>query len=196
MRFLFLLFVISSCSHDNHKNTLIESETNTCVEIFEKASKKRGVEVASTLKQGAGYFTSYTLAGIGYTGDVILFTAGGIVTPVAVCSPLYPLVTAGSSNGGKAIELIFRCWIYVGAKVYGNINKALGGLMGANIYKATEDFRCPDLDWIEKALKKVAKCHKKNDDMRSYRLQMKAIKENNLKNQYCKPRSINDFVNS
>lgn len=180
---LSILFIIS-CSSPK-KDLAKVSVSNECDKIFKKESDKRGVDVLESISQGAGVFTSYTLSGIGYTGDLVMFSVGGVITPAAVCSPLYPLAQHGSGNG---LKVIFRCWLYIGDKVYGNVNEALGGLLGANIYQATEDMRCPDLKWIEKSLKKVAQCHKDKGDLIAFERQLEVINDKELKKRFCNPK--------
>jgi hypothetical protein len=151
-----LLFI--ACTH--HRETGEELVVGgQCENEFYKTSLSQNEviwrNVSGTGKVGA----SYLITGLSYSTDFLVSFTGGVVSGVAMCSPLIALdmlATASSTNrpqssGGVSSHCIGRYGVELG--------KSLSPELGPRSKMATQKWRCPDLDSLAEGLIRVSTCY-------------------------------------
>ena len=167
--------IILSCTSID-KNSVIKSQKHNCSDIFEERAKAENYKIHKKIVEGASHLVSYTFSGVGFMADSIVFLSTGVASPVVICSPLYPI----AGRAARGLEVIIRCWAYIGGEVYGAVSKFLGGSLGKKVYKSTQKMRCPDVKWFKETLNEIAVCYKNNGDLDKYKSQLKVINTNSL----------------
>lgn len=152
----FFVFTLVGCSRSEQRKLVIDEEViPACKKVFEKSLNDRNLQFHLDMKNGLSHSLSYTVTGLGYLGDTVLFATNGILMPIITCAPLSPV----ASRAARGAELMIRCWIHVSHFTYTSFKKELGGSFGKQVYKSTEPLRCPDLEWLITAVRKTANCY-------------------------------------
>ena len=120
-----------------------------CEEALENIPEREGkIKFLGKVDRATGTALSYAATGAGYTADVVVTVVGGAVVFVALCGPLIA-AQALSSNGQVGGSV---------ACLPGDLTGLGSPQMGKEIYKTTQELRCPDLTALSKSVRRVASC--------------------------------------
>lgn len=163
MKYITKLLVISSfalqitCAHKpkSYQESLKAGKCETSLEQL--AAENKDIHLVGQVKQVAGTTVSYTATGLAYVGDVVLTVVGGAVIFAALCGPMLAVsvtaAAAGSHNGSPLTCLP------------GDLSKISVPKMGSSTYKATKEWRCPDLSHVSHGMRQVSGCFADRKDL-------------------------------
>ncbi len=153
MKFIIILFLAISCStineEDKFKNKLNNQECEKAL-IYNTPSSE--MKFLKKTQKGVGTLASYTVTGLGYTGDLIAIFGGGIVVGVLACTPFLAIEAAAKSNG----YISGQCFSKFGVPIMEDSAKLN---LGKKTFENTKSWRCENWDKISQGMRKVAKCH-------------------------------------
>lgn len=176
MRLLVLLISIISCSHKEREEyylvTPANLQPNSCLKHLESSKRDSITQLYEVTKEGLGKGTSYLLTGFGYATEVTIYIVAGIGAGITICSPLILAEATVNGTGRVSGECV--------AKVGGEAVKSLPSNIGEDTYHATRLLRCPEVDYISSALRKVARCYRKKDQTKKYKEQVRALEKDSL----------------
>lgn len=173
--FYILLSILLSCSHTQPEKRYLPQhkiEKGSCLEKLNTIEQSRLKQTYNVMAQGAGTGASYVLTGAGYTADAAIIVVGGIGVGAIACSPII-LLEASLNGSGDASG---RCIGNVMDKVFESKQPDMGG----SAYKKTKKWRCPKVDHISKALRKVASCYKQKGELQLAKEQLYRINNDRL----------------
>jgi hypothetical protein len=151
MKYLILIFLFSCTSYKDLKDRHLLK--GSCENEFAKADLPAGQQIWLNTKEATQTSASYLITGLGYSSDFLVSFTSGVVSSLAVCSPLIAIELAGNSNGNAS----GHCVGEVGVAVYDAVSMELG----SKSKKSTERWRCPDLEPVADGLLQVASCYEK-----------------------------------
>lgn len=173
---IIIILGLTSCSSGRLKIddlTIDDVEDSDCMSEYHVPGEHELEKIARITKQGVGTSASYLLSGMGYAGEVILYTAGTLVVGIAICSPIIVIEGASKSNGNISSECIGKVSGEVGISV--DSKQSLGN----EIFRETEPWRCDDVDHITKGLRKVTECMAKKGNIEGAKSQLQALLKDN-----------------
>lgn len=145
----FLVF-ISACTTSEKFEKHIASEN--CEEALREAPhNKNDFKLISESQYAAGTVLSYSVTGTAYAADVLVFLSTEVVLSIMICSPIILIDGSLHANG----NISGHCINSVSKDLDTNPN------LGSKTYEATKPFRCPRVDTISQAVRKVASCYVK-----------------------------------
>ena len=144
--FLACIIILSSCS-STPDLTVVDTPTNSCMEELEKRGfvKRSGDKIL----QGTKTTASYILTGVGYTGDLLLYTTGGLLFGAGVCLPIAVAGDNGFNNCFNAFTISAREEMKLPD-------------LGKRAYENTVKWRCPEVNYLSRGIRAVSECHLKN----------------------------------
>lgn len=168
---LFCSLLIIGCSHKETENQyLVPSavEASSCLAQLQSAKRETTYKVFDVVKNGVETGASYVLTGAGYTADFVVVLIGGVGAGVIICSPIIAL-EGGLAGGGHA-----------SGECIGGVASSIGSYfpedgLGKSLYQGTEELRCPEIDYISKALRRVFQCYQDRGQIEKARLQAKKL---------------------
>ena len=151
----FLIF-ISSCTSSKEFNDQIQ--VDNCEEALRQAPHKQNdFRLISETQKAAGTLLSYSATGAAYTADILLYVTGSAMINIVVCSPFYIMDSALGANNELAKSCQGEALDYNWKNSYGK-----------NTFSATKSLRCPRVDTISQAIRKVAGCYLKKGGSENY----------------------------
>jgi len=142
-----------ACAHQVDPKLAQFVDTGQCENgsqyLFQKGDRP---PVRSRVSQVILLPLSYVAIGLGYTTNVVLVLAGGVVVGAVVCSPLIALDVASSGDGRMSGECVSEV---AGAVISEESLTALGDA----IYDGTKKWRCADLTPLSREIRAVARCY-------------------------------------
>lgn len=143
--FLFLSSCTTSKQFESHINA------NNCDEALREAPQnKNDFRLVSETQYAAGSILSYSVTGAAYTADVVIYMSTTALIGIAVC---FPAIIVDNSLGGAG-KITNEC--------YSDVTKDLEfSHYGRTTYEATKPLRCPRVDTLSQAVRKVASCYVK-----------------------------------
>lgn len=171
-----ILFSIIGCSltcscMTKHSEMSSLAASERCEEALDAMTQVNSQESTNqSVKQVGGTVASYTTTVMGYSADVLLGIAGGVVIGVTICSPALAIDVAsgGSSN-------------LTGSCIGGVAQELPAPQTGKKTYEATQEWRQKDLSKISANLRSIASCYERRnrgDDMRKSLKQLETVTEN------------------
>ena len=170
--FLTLIFILTSCSSSRLKIddlTIDDVEDSDCMSEYHVPGEHELEKIARITKQGVGTSASYLLSGVGYAGEVLVYTSGGLIFGVALCSPIMVVEGVTRSQAGFTGECISK----VGGSIMEQGFDSKG--VGNDIFQETATWRCEDVDHITKGLRKVTECMAKKGNTEGAKSQLQAL---------------------
>lgn len=95
---------------------------------------------------------SYAVTGGGYTADVVIVVGGVGLILVALCAP------ALLAHGGQCLPWPATGTTSSSSKSKDSNSVLEGPNLGGKVFKATADWRCPDVSPLAKSFRRVAEC--------------------------------------
>ena len=166
-----ILILFFSCANDP-KKTIVKTQNNNCMQKINSDERTFVQKALDVSEENFGTGASYLLTGAGYTSDVIISVVGGVGASIIICSPIITLEAIAKSNG----EASGRCIGHMS----GEIIKAFPNSIGKTTYESTASWRCPEVDYISKSLRKVASCYQSQQQKDKAYSQLQAILEDPL----------------
>lgn len=173
--FFCIIILLVSCAHNDPEKTYLKPSTlekDSCLEVLKKSKRDPATKVFDETKEGIGTGVSYLLTGAGYATDFVFIVVGGIAVGITICSPLIALEAGHNGSGNASGECI--------GKVTGTYIEHFPFNLGHSTYKNTEKMRCPEVDHISKALRKVAACYTKKKSFQKAKQQLDFIKDDRV----------------
>lgn len=155
MKYILLAFLLSCTSYKTiQKDHLIQG---SCEKEFSKTELGSGQVLWLNSKEATQTSVSYLVSGLGYSTDFIVGFSSGLITTLAVCSPL--IAAEMASNHSTAPS--GTCTGRYGTMAYHAVNPKLG----PKTYEKTSKWRCPDLDAVTDGLMSVSSCYEKRGEV-------------------------------
>jgi hypothetical protein len=179
--FILVLSVGFTASCSSRKKLLDEHIVNgSCDEKFKAVELESGQSLWANIQEASGNSASYMITGLGYSTDVIVTFAGGVVGTVTVCSPLLLADSLAKANG----SLAQGCVESVSPQIFKKINPKLGD----KAFATTANWRCPNVDSIGQALVEVAKCYQEKGEISKSKEQVEEIRSSYVFNLCLSPK--------
>lgn len=171
---LILSFVLcSGCTHTNAEKRFSKryhfDQEESCMNPLKNLERPTAYKVLDDSKQALGTGLSYIVTGASYTSEFIIGIGAGLGLGVIVCSPLMAAEVAMQSSFNASAQCVGQ----IGGHIYQILPKGIGEAT----YKATEGLRCPEVDHISLAMRKVATCYHSQNQSQKAKEQLAILRE-------------------
>lgn len=166
MKFLAVLLLLAACASSSENKFSVYLGRKQCEEAALHLPNFSVRKATSNVKSVAGTGASYILSGTAYGVDIVYYLSGGVLFPLAICSPLIM-----ANDNGKGLS---GCFDIVStsmdiADVFPESN------MGKKTYESTKNWRCPDLSFAVSDMIKISDCHVSKGETDKAVSQLKSI---------------------
>lgn len=161
LKLFLLVSILASCASSPQKKFDQALTQDKCEEAVEYLpSSKQSLLDATQVT--AGSIASYTLSGLAYGADATLYVVGGLVVPATICSPVILVEAYAGSTGQASIECFGRV---LGSSIVKDLSPK--EMLGKQVYKGTESWRCADFSDFSSSLREVVSCYEKREELES-----------------------------
>ena len=161
MKIIILILTLFSLSCSTSKKFEDNINTENCDDALkESPQNNKDFRFVSETQEAAGNVFSYTAAGAGYTADILITVSTNMVVGIAVCSPLRRALNGEGNFPGECVR---------------DLHIPISTKLGPAAFEATEPLRCPRVDTISQAIRRVAQCFVKKGDSESYNKALQSL---------------------
>lgn len=172
---LILLILLLSCTRERPKLDDIDFTNlseDDCFSSYTEAKENSEQKIYRISKSTLGHGASYFVTGLGFVGDLAIYTVAGIGVGFVICTPAFVVDSAFNGDGNFSGE----CLGHMTSEI---IESGLStASLGKEAYHRSKKWRCDDYNHIANGLKEVAACYQANGEFEKAKKQVKAIKEN------------------
>lgn len=166
MKLIGVLLLLTACATSPEKKFSGYLESKQCEEAALHLPNFSARKATSNAKSVVGTGASYIVTGTAYGVDVVYYLTGGILFPLAICSPLLMANDHGKGMSG--------CFDIVSTSM--DITDAFPeSKLGKKTYDSTQGWRCPDLSFAVKDMAKISDCYVARNEPDKATAQLKSI---------------------
>lgn len=174
-----LLIIVSfvSCTRERPKLDDIhftKIADDDCFNSYTESKENNEQMVHRISKSTLGHSASYFVTGLGYMGDLVIYTIAGVGVGFVICTPAFIIDSAFNGDGNFSGECVGRMTSEV---VIAGLSTAS---LGREAYHKSKKWRCDDYRHIAEGLREVASCYKSKGEIDKAKMQLEAIRENKI----------------
>ncbi len=166
MKLIGVLLLLSACASSPEKKFSGYLQSKQCEEAALHLPNFTARKATSNAKSVVGTGASYIVSGTVYGVDIVYYLTGGVLFPLAICSPL--LMTNDNGKGlSGCFELVSTSMDITDAFPESNLGK--------KTYESTKGWRCPDLSFAVKDMTKISDCYVARNEKEKAITQLQSI---------------------